>query len=156
VEEGVNVRYVQRIMQREEDPAEGGGAGGVRVSGVTGHTSEDHLYMDSVKRQRASAWFAIQKETNADEPPNEEGAGVFQIPHQEYSAYYNDFAIDMFDLMDLGVSDVPSLKVWKDVWDTEHPDLVMRVQMNVDAKDKVGLSLNRNNFDCIIFNFLFI
>jgi len=57
----------------------------------------------------------------------------------EITDYYNEFVVDMRDLLLLEDGEIPSQGVWRDVWNREHSNLVMRAAMNVDTKDNVSV-----------------
>jgi len=132
---------VRRAAAREWDGVieDSTGHGGKRVANVHMRSSEEHCDYISLPRMHASAWFACEKETHAEEQPNEIGGGVYQIDKIELKEYYNDFRMDMEDSLSLQPCDVASFSVWKKVWDEDHPDLVMRAYKNVDHKDKVRI-----------------
>ena len=139
---------VGKEIAGDEDDALG--HGGKRVKGLTGQCSDEHEAVESVERMRASAWFAFEKLHRAEEQPNELGIGKFQIDRIEISDYYNEFCLDMADLLLLSDEEIPKIGVWRGVWDTEHPDLVMRVHKNVDHKDKVS-RIVAFSLDCFHF-----
>ena len=117
------------------------GHGGARITNMTNRGSVEHDDFESVPRMHASAWFSSEKETRAEEQPNEIGVGVYQIDKMELKDYYHEFRLDMADLLSLREDEIASYNVWKQVWDRDHPDLVMRVHKNVDHKDKVRTEL---------------
>ena len=57
----------------------------------------------------------------------------------------------MTDLLSLEEHEIASYSIWKQVWDRDHSDLVMRAHKNVDHKDKVGIKFKFSAF----FNYSF-
>ena len=117
VEQGFNPRFVRRAAAREwggvdEDST---GHGGKRVANMRMRSSDEHRDYTSVPRMHASAWFAFEKETHAEEQPNEAGGGVFQIDRIELTEYYSEFKMDMEDSLLLQGHDIASFSVWKQV-----------------------------------------
>ena len=130
---------MRRAAAREWDGVDedSTGHGGKRVAKMHMRSSDEHRDYVSLPRMHASAWFAFEKETHAEEKPNKVGRGVYQIDKIESREYYREFKMDMEDSLLLQPHDIASFSVWKQVWEEEHPDLVMRAYKNVDHKDKV-------------------
>jgi hypothetical protein len=81
VEYGFDDRFVRRTAARGwQGVVEGStGHGGARITNMTNRGSVEHDDFESVPRMHASAWFSSEKETRAEEQPNEIGVGVYQI-----------------------------------------------------------------------------
>lgn len=115
------------------------GHGGSRLKGVHGRSAFDH---DAVtdKYLQASMWFLREKEIHADQAPNPNPGekGIYQIDKMFTKDYYSSFVSHMKEDRHLADSDIASYGTWKRAWKTDHADLVMRVQKNVDSKDRVN------------------
>jgi hypothetical protein len=149
IEQGYNIRFVSRIKKKVGGAAGSipnslraeniSGHGGRRIAGVHGQQSIDHD-IEPLREMWASAWFKREKAMIAQAQPNEEGRGVFQHDKIEIGMYYELFVICCKDLWDLDDSEIALQPQWREVWRTQHSDLVLRENMNVDTKDKVGIT----------------
>lgn len=91
-----------------------------------------------MQREYANAWFEHEKHTNAEDQPNADGIGRYQLDFIEHKDLYQEFRLDMRDTLQLNEIEIASYNVWLDVWHSAHRDLVIRALVPCQGFDFRG------------------